>query len=208
MIMWIIILLIVFPIVGIILVNSHIEKTNEINKGDMDVYLNLIKDPEHIFIDKEYRSAVALDEKNKRILHIKTDSMSGSTRTYKKEWINFDDIIESEVVIDDETVTKTARGSQIGGAVVGGVLLGGVGAIVGGLSGKTKSKDEVKNIDMKITVNNMKNPVHRINFLHNFETMSDRPSKNGHKKDSEEYKNAIAEVEKWQGIMEVVLKGQ
>ena len=42
-----------------------------------------------------------------------------------------------------------STGRTIGGAIVGGVLMGGAGAVVGGLSGDTKQKKEVKNMDIK-----------------------------------------------------------
>ncbi len=55
--------------------------------------------------------------------------------------IPFEKIIEAEVSIDDNTVTKVSKGSQIAGAVVGGLATGSIGALVGGLSSnKTETK--------------------------------------------------------------------
>lgn len=59
---------------------------------------------------------------------------------------DYKDIIESEVVIDGKSVTKTSRASQFVGTAIGGVLAGGVGAIIGGLSGSTSTKGKVKRI--------------------------------------------------------------
>lgn len=42
---------------------------------------------------------------------------------------------------------------QIGGVVVGGLLLGGVGAIIGGLSGKTETSGKISRIDLRLIVN-------------------------------------------------------
>lgn len=78
--------------------------------------------------------------------------------------INFDDIVEVKVNSDSSTITSTSRGSQLGGAIVGGVLAGGAGAIIGGLSGKTKSSESMKKLVLEIVVNSISNPVIEIPF--------------------------------------------
>lgn len=67
---------------------------------------------------------------------------------------NYKDIIEFELLEDGETITKGGLGS----AIAGGVLLGGVGAIVGGVTGKKKTNSIVNSLQIKITLNNMSNP--------------------------------------------------
>lgn len=66
------------------------------------------------------------------------------------------------------SVTETSRSSQIGGAILAGIVAGGVGAIIGGLSGKTTTT-EIKNFELRIIFNNTENPVFIINFQHYFE---------------------------------------
>jgi uncharacterized protein YcfJ len=51
--------------------------------------------------------------------------------------------------------------------LVGGLLLGGVGAVIGGLSGKKVGKGKVKRIELRLVVNNSSDPVHAICFLAN-----------------------------------------
>lgn len=63
---------------------------------------------------------------------------------------NFDEIIDYELIEDGETITK----GGLGRAVAGGVLLGGVGAIVGGVTGKKKSKTVVNQMYVRISLNN------------------------------------------------------
>jgi len=73
--------------------------------------------------------------------------------------IDYKDIVESHLMENGSTLTKTSRSSQVVGAAVGGALAGGVGAIVGGLSGNQKSKEAVKSIDIRIVLNDLNNPV-------------------------------------------------
>jgi len=70
-----------------------------------------------------------------------------------------------EIVENGQTVTNTNRSSQFIGAAVGDLLLGGVGAIVGGLSGSTRSTSNVKSLHLKITVDDQTNPVWLICFF-------------------------------------------
>ena len=60
-----------------------------------------------------------------------------------KKVIGFDQVYDVEYVVNEETIASKSTLRTIGGAVVGGVLAGGVGAIVGGLSGKTKTESKI-----------------------------------------------------------------
>uniref|UniRef100_UPI004048AE64 hypothetical protein n=1 Tax=Mariniflexile sp. TaxID=1979402 RepID=UPI004048AE64 len=84
---------------------------------------------------------------------------------HKGKLYEYKDIIQSELDIDGETVLKQSITGTLGRSLVGGVLGGGVGAIIGGTTGSKKGKEKIKNIDLKITVNNAQHPVYRINFM-------------------------------------------
>ena len=73
----------------------------------------------------------------------------------------FEDIVEYELLEDGDSITK----GGLGGAIAGGLLLGGVGAIVGGVAGKRKSKTVINSLVVKITVNNFQNPAVFINLI-------------------------------------------
>ncbi len=77
----------------------------------------------------------------------------------------FKDILETRIVENDTTITKTSRTSQIGGAVLGGLLVGNVGAVIGGLSGSKTSENMVDKLELIIIVNSFNNPVIKIPFL-------------------------------------------
>ena len=143
-----------------------------------------------VLIGEKYDTGMAVDEARKEIVLIKNDNgnIVFTTITYK-------DLLSSEIFVDGDTVTKVARGSQVGGALIGGLVLGGVGAIIGGLSGKTKSSNTVKRVDLRITVNNTKHPLHDINLM----------DVKGNK-DEDMYKLAIGLARHWHGLITVLIK--
>lgn len=135
-------------------------------------------------------TGLAIDEERKKVVLIK----NSPTGVHLKP-ITYRDVLSSEIFVDGETVTKTARGSQLGGALIGGLALGGVGAIIGGLSGKTRSSEKVKRVDLRITVNDTKSPLHDINFM-DIEG----------KKDGIIYKSAMDQARHWHGLIAVLIK--
>jgi hypothetical protein len=73
---------------------------------------------------------------------------------------DFDDIVEYELLEDGDTVVK----SGLGRAVAGAALFGGVGAIVGGLTGR-KNKAVVDRLKIKIVVRDLARPAEHITLL-------------------------------------------
>lgn len=74
---------------------------------------------------------------------------------------NYSDVIGFELLEDGESVAT----GGLGRALIGGALFGGVGAIVGGVTGKRKSKEFCNNLKLKVTMNDINNPVIYINFI-------------------------------------------
>ncbi|CZR77502.1 TPA: SHOCT domain-containing protein [Clostridioides difficile] len=74
---------------------------------------------------------------------------------------NYSDVIEYELLENGETVTK----GGIGRALAGGVLFGGVGAVVGGVTAKRKTKAFIDSLKIKITLNNLSNPSVYVNLI-------------------------------------------
>lgn len=108
---------------------------------------------------EEYMSTyiIALDTTRMKICIADYSFSKPNIFTYK-------DILSVEITEDEETITKTQRGSQIAGAVVGGALLGGAGAIIGGLSGSKKSRKVTTEVAVKIIVNDITQPSYSISF--------------------------------------------
>jgi len=105
------------------------------------------------------------------------------------------DLLSSEIFEDGETVTKTVRSSQLGGAVVGGLLLGGVGAVIGGLSGKRVQQGKIKRVELRLTVNDAASPTHTVGLL------GQEVARN-----SMLYKMASDTARTWQARMDVLIK--
>lgn len=153
----------------------------------------------------DLESAIALDETNKKVCLVQ-----GSGHHQISKIIEFKDILSSEIIENDESVIKTQRSSQIGGAIIGGIVLGGVGAIIGGLSGKKHQINKIKNIDLQILINDSKHPIYKINFLSvrktsSFAMNNDKDDSDGYSKDSGKYKYCISNATKWHSILKVII---
>lgn len=146
---------------------------------------------QHIMGD-DGESGLAVDELRHKICLIKQKNGKTLTKVY-----TYRSILETEILENGLSLTKTSRGSQLGGILIGGLLLGGVGAIIGGLSGKKSQIDKVNSIDLKIVINDMQTPMFLINFL---------KSSNGYKKDSFVYKSRIESIRRWNSLLAVLIK--
>lgn len=135
-------------------------------------------------------NGLAYDEQRKKICLFTRNGSEFNIRIF-----SFSDILSSEIFEDGSSLTKTARGSQIGGALIGGLALGPVGLLLGGLTGKKKNIEKVNSIDLQITVKDLGQPTHIINFL-NIES-----EKNGFL-----YQNSINLARQWHSIIEILIK--
>lgn len=100
-------------------------------------------------------------------------------------YVEFNKIIDCEIMEDNTTIMK----GGIGRAIVGGVLAGGVGAIVG--AGTRGSSNVVKNLAIRIITNDISNSLVMITLI-NSDT----------KRDSDVYKNCMASA---QGIYSTII---
>ncbi len=144
-------------------------------------------------IGSDYKTGLAVNEKDKKIFLVK----KGSQGVISFRVFSYKNLLSVEIFEDGETVTSTVRSSQIGGALIGGLVLGGAGAIIGGLSGKTKTSGEVEKIVLRLVVNHTKYPLHEIYFLN---------SENGNSKKTEFYQYAMQQARHWHSLIEVLIK--
>nr|MDH3135723.1 hypothetical protein [Bacillus velezensis] len=131
--------------------------------------------------------------------------MFNQNGTLEEKIIPFEKIIEAEVSIDDNTVTKVSKGSQITGAVVGGLAAGGIGALVGGLSSNKTETKYFKKIDLKLKLDDFSSPIYRFDFLPSKDDFGLENVK-GFKQDDPKVKDALSKAEIWQGIMEIAIR--
>jgi len=141
-------------------------------------------------IGQDGNFGLAIDEGQRKICLIDNRYEIPEYRVF-----SYKDIISCQLFEDGSMVTKTVRSSQIGGALVGGIALGGVGLMIGGLSGKAESTEKVKRIDLRIIVNDTKNPLHDVNFLY-------IPTN----KESGYYQMSLQKARQWHGIIEVLIR--
>lgn len=157
-------------------------------------YLSYINDFDvtQEFMGVKKRIGLVIDEKKEKICLIE-----GISKDVEPKIIFYQDLLAVELLEDGETITKTARSSQIGGALIGGLALGGIGAVIGGLSGRTETTGKVGKIILRLIVNDMAKPIHEVYFL-NLE--------NGIDKKSSRYQDAIQKARHWHSLMQIVIK--
>lgn len=100
---------------------------------------------------------------------------------------DYSDLLDYELVEDGNTVTS----GSLGRAIAGGLAFGGIGAVVGGMSGK--QKPTCNKLQIRMTVKDMKHPTLYINLL-DFEV----------KKESEIYKSCIKDAQEIVSILMII----
>lgn len=94
--------------------------------------------------------AIAFDDTN-RLVKFPTNP--------KDIYVSFGDILSSEIYQEGKSITKTSVSSQVIRGTIGALTLGGVGAIIGGLSGKRETEEYTEYVCLNIVVNDAKNPL-------------------------------------------------
>ena len=74
---------------------------------------------------------------------------------------SYGDVVSFELLEDGNSIAS----GGLGRAAVGGALFGGAGAIVGAATGKKKTKGTVTKLQLKVTLNDLSNPVEYIDFI-------------------------------------------
>lgn len=90
------------------------------------------------------------DNKNELMIPQKTGTIP--------EIYKYNDIINFELIEDGKTLVTKGGLSR---AIAGGILFGGVGAIVGGVTGKRKSTETINKLIVRLTINTPFRPIHR-----------------------------------------------
>ena len=190
----VIVVLLIVLFLGSLLYNIFVE----VEKSDIqDILIDKFKKLENFEVSKgmisnDLKNGIAIDNKKNKFCILKNNDGNINTTIY-----TYKDLLESEILEDGQGTTKTSRGSQIGGVLIGGLVLGGVGAIIGGLSGKKTHIDKVNSIDLKVIVNDTNSPMIILNFF---------KSKDGEEKSTPTYKSNIREIREWNSLLSVLIK--
>ena len=169
------------------------QRINALNKQLPSVLSKINFKSDDSYLADNFLTALAINRSREEIAILQRNR---ETDEFAIKIFSFKHIIESSVREDNITVTKSSKGSVIGGAMVGGVLAGGVGAVVGGLSGEKTSTDKVYNMNLSITVDDLHNPHYEINFMNVPQGVS---------KSSPVYQNIRTEIDKWHKTFSVIM---
>lgn len=117
------------------------------------------------FLSDETGNGIYYDDKNNKIAIVNlTNKFDPTQFDYKYSILNTTEILESEIIQDGVSITKTSRGGQLAGAIVGGVLAGGAGAIIGGVTSSKSTSEKINKLILRVTVNNTSQPIHDVVF--------------------------------------------
>ena len=140
---------------------------------------------------------IAVSEKKETIKLYEMDE----SNQIKETLINFGDIMESELQIDSQTIMKASRGNQVAGALVGNLVAGSIGAIIGGSSPNMIQNEKTQSITLKITTEDIKNPIHKFEFLPPMEG-----NHTGYEKNNPVLKQALERAEYWNSVIDIAIR--
>lgn len=138
-------------------------------------------------------TAYILDKESEQFVYL---YYKYSNHSFSPTYFPLKNIIDVSLIIDGETITTSVRGSQFGGALVGGLLAGSAGAVIGGLSGKTTTKEAVSQLYLIITFNNSEDAVQKIAFI---------DSKDAILKSAETFKTAFSQATEWENQLKLTI---
>jgi ribosomal protein L7/L12 len=139
-----------FVLIGI---GSQIQKANKVKQTLATISRDFKMDEVHV--SDFDTSVLGICFRDKTVL------LGDSSRQVLYPWAK---VVSVEVVRDGVMLNQTNRGSQVGGALVGGVILGPLGALVGGLSGSSTGVNRVKELALRIIVDDTVRPLYVVNF--------------------------------------------
>jgi hypothetical protein len=102
-------------------------------------------------VHNDYDS-IAVDSGRKKIAIFNKEFMAG--RVYEAA-----DIMTVEVYEDGRSISQASRTRQIGAAMVGNFIAGSAGALIGGLGARTSSRDEIRALTLRLTLDDVEFPI-------------------------------------------------
>lgn len=135
--------------------NAENSANTSANERALDAINGFKRDAE--FMGGKRKSAIAFDYGSRRFAIVNNGHIVCV--------MDFAQIVAAEVSIDGGAVASVNRGSQLAGAAIGGALLGPAGAVIGGLSGSSTTKQKTKRLALKIYTTDIQKPVVEAVFL-------------------------------------------
>ena len=144
--------------------------------------------PTRDFLGADAKTGIAVDENTNTICLFSIEPL-----IYRL--VTSDQLLSAEIFENGLSIMRTSRTSQVTDALVGSPAFGGIGAVIGGLSGETVTSGPVSRIELRLTVDDARRPLHDVVF------MSVEGEKNGGS-----YNAAMREAREWLGVMHVLIK--
>ncbi|WP_455715442.1 SHOCT domain-containing protein [Anaerosporobacter sp.] len=157
-------------IIGFFMLGLYLYVTGKNKDGEEQVYssesnntnVDIIKS--EFIATKTINKYFEIDEVNKKWITV--SYVFG--KRINSQIYDYSDIVQFELLENGNTVTK----GGLGRALVGGAMFGGVGAVVGGATGKKRTKSHINSLRIKITTKDIDNPTIYINLI-NTDTKTD-----------------------------------
>jgi len=188
--MVILIAIVIIVVIYVVIVSASKKKHKSEKQYVLENIENFTMD--EVFISCDGKSAIAVDKTTKEICYV--DNMNIPTIYLQSE------ILESEILEDSQSVSKQSASRTIGGFMVGGFIGGGAGSIVGGLSGRRTSFSQVKQIKLKIRVNDLNTPALTLLFMDELTHVKTTGFQ------GKLYRDASGKANHWQDILSVLIK--
>lgn len=177
---------------GVVFSSKPIEDLRKVVLGSNAISKTNIENVKNFTPTNKVSNHFWIDNKNKLIAIPR--NMSGNMFSIRYEVdsqcpvFHVNDLVDYELVENNTSITK--GGVSIGRALVGGALFGGVGAIVGGVTGKKKQTSNCTSLYIKISTSDINISLVKIDLLAGLSI-----PKNGLPPNNMLYKNAIKEAE-------------
>jgi len=162
------------------------------------------KRPDIIAIDESRKEVVIVSQMyfqsiQERFEYSKISGKTGSIPEVHR--FKFNDVLSSELIQDNNVISKKSTIRTIGGVIAGGVIAGGVGAILGGLSGKSHVSSKVKSVEVLLTIKSLSHPIIRFRF---FDSITDAGQKEVYT-NNPNYSIAYKSALEWQSVFSIII---
>ena len=183
------VLVIVGAGIGIVLLKARARTRNRARDLEEEICDFDGFDPADVYVSN-YADGVAIDRERRLVALADFDG-----------WcvLPIRSIVSCEVIEDGVQIARTNRGSQLAGVAVGGALLGGVGAVIGGLSGSSRSVNNVTTLALRFVTDDFDKPIHDIDL---YGALSDK----GVPRNDPSYTKALEIAELWHARVTAMMK--
>ena len=173
-------------------INTGHEQEIKAEKLDLE-QLKELKERKKKLLNNEINHGIIFADMERGLFRFKKDERLKGFAGYKQyEFLRIEDIISIDVIENGNTVAS----GGLGNAIVGGMLFGSIGALVGAVAGNRKNNEICTYLAIKITINDLNNPVETITFIDGSEV----------DKTSSTYRNSISNLQKYISFFNVLLE--